>query len=179
MFNHEPLYDNRRPQTQMETPRMCHYCKKPGHMIAECRERARTNAGYQRSEPSRPLSNQIINNIITNDSIIGHCFNNRTLIRPINSTIETCSGGPVQVIDTAKCIIQVYKFDGAVEVIVVKKLVYDCLLGLDIAFRMTEVKNYLASIRDIFSNTKTPKKTSVLKTQLPHNYSNSLPNTSK
>ncbi|RNA04169.1 hypothetical protein BpHYR1_033941 [Brachionus plicatilis] len=101
----------------------------------------------------------------------------------MNSTIETCSGGPVQVIGTAKCIIQVNKFEGEVEVIVVKKLVYDCLLGLDVAFRMPEVKmslmSDLVSIRDIFSNTRTPRKTSVLKIQPSLNYSNSLPNTSK
>ncbi|RNA03582.1 hypothetical protein BpHYR1_043553 [Brachionus plicatilis] len=156
-------------KNRIETPRVCFYCKKPGHIIAECRERARTNAGYPRSEPSRPLSNQIINNIITNDSIISHCFINKT---PVSFLFDT---GSVKTVIAER----VNKFEGAVEVIVVKKLVYDYLLGLDVAFRMPEVKNYLVSIRDIFSNTKTPRNTSVLKTQPPLNYSNSLPNISK
>jgi len=71
-------------------------------------------------------------------------------IEPMQSTIETCSGGPIQVVGTARCSLKIGQFNDFVEVIVVKKLVYDCLFGLDVAFKIDEVRDYLSSIKEVF-----------------------------
>ncbi|RNA10839.1 hypothetical protein BpHYR1_014612 [Brachionus plicatilis] len=89
------------------------------------------------------------------------------------STIITCSGGPIEVIGTGKCELQLHNFKGEIEVIVVKKLIYDCLLGLDMAFKLSDIKEYLdrnkaglgGKTLDVRKKAKTP-----LKATLPEIY---------
>ena len=58
--------------------------------------------------------------------------------------------------------------------VIVKKLVYDCLLGLDVAFKMADVKSQLNSIREALGSKQLPlelhPKQSKLESELPQIY---------
>ncbi|CAF0891462.1 unnamed protein product [Brachionus calyciflorus] len=154
------------------------------------------------SHPSPTISNVIINSVMCTDSIFGECTINEKPVKflfdtgtvktilaeriwykskrgdekltPLNATIETCSGGAIQVIGTSKCSLKVKNFNGEVEVVIVKKLVYDCLLGLDVAFKMADVKSQLNSIREVLGSKQLPPeshpKQTKLESELPQIY---------
>ncbi|RNA34689.1 hypothetical protein BpHYR1_020967 [Brachionus plicatilis] len=195
---HDELLTKAHEAPVSEDMRVCFICRKPGHKAAYCRENR--NPSAPTSQP-RTITNAVINNVMMNDSIIGKCFVNgnpvhflfdngtvKTIIAdrnwrqckkvdskliPIKSTIETCIGGPIEVIGTGKCELQLHNFKGEVEVIVVKKLIYDCLLGLDMAFKLSDIKEYLDKIKaalrgktlEVKKKAKTP-----LKATLPEIY---------
>ena len=125
----------------------CHYCKKPGHVIAECRARQNKMSNLRgdrqnQSNHSPTISNVIINSVMCTDSIFGECTINEKPVKflfdtgtiktilaeriwykcrrgdekltPLNATIETCSGGSIQVIGTSKCSLKVKNFNGEV-----------------------------------------------------------------
>lgn len=72
----------------------------------------------------------------------------KTAIKPQNTILETYTGGPVQTISLETCRLQINDFDEETEVIIVKRLVFDCLLGLEVAFRLKDVKTYLNAIKE-------------------------------
>ncbi|RNA04503.1 hypothetical protein BpHYR1_015329, partial [Brachionus plicatilis] len=165
----------------------CHYCKKPGHFIAECQARlskinhyrqGKHPNGYLNDQHPPTVSNVVINSVICEESIQGDCningrrvrflFDTGTVktivservwkqvsrndikVRPIYGKMETCNGGPLLIVGASKCQLQLQNFCGQVEVIIVKQLKHDCLLGLDVAFKISTVKTYLNLIREAF-----------------------------
>ncbi|RNA16570.1 hypothetical protein BpHYR1_044057, partial [Brachionus plicatilis] len=71
-----------------------------------------------------------------------------------DETLETCVGGPVKVIGKGKCSVKLISFESEVEIIVVDELGNDCLLGLDVAFKLDDIKDYLECIRSALSQRK-------------------------
>ncbi|CAF0890272.1 unnamed protein product [Brachionus calyciflorus] len=78
------------------------------------------------------------------------------------------------IIGTSKCSLKVKNFNGEVEVVIVKKLVYDSLLGLDVAYKMADVKSQLNSIREALGSKQLPPesypKETKLESELPQVY---------
>ncbi|RNA06523.1 hypothetical protein BpHYR1_052954, partial [Brachionus plicatilis] len=62
--------------------------------------------------------------------------------------------GPVKVIGKGKCSVKLISFESEVEIIVVDGLVNDCLLGLDVAFKLADIKDCLECIRSALSQRK-------------------------
>ncbi|RNA10050.1 hypothetical protein BpHYR1_040338 [Brachionus plicatilis] len=119
---HDELLTKAHEAPVSEDMRVCFICRKPGHKAAYCRENR--NPSAPTSQP-RTVTNAVINNVMMNDSIIGKCFVNgnpvhflfdtgtvKTIIAdriwrqckkvdskliPNKSTIETCSGGPIEI----------------------------------------------------------------------------------
>jgi len=73
---HDEHMGRAREAPASETLRVCHICKKPGHIAAYCRENR--NIPAPMSTP-RTITNAVINNVMMNDSIIGKCFVNGSM----------------------------------------------------------------------------------------------------
>ncbi|RNA25398.1 zf-CCHC domain containing [Brachionus plicatilis] len=132
-----------------------------------------------KNRAEQSLSNQVINQIMFDKSIVrtlemnskpvsflldtgtvstivakriwDHCKTPDAALEPLDETLETCVGGPVKVIGKGKCSVKLISFESEVEIIVVDELVNDCLLGLDVAFKIADIKDYLECIRSALS----------------------------
>jgi len=61
------------------------------------------------------------------------------------------------VIGKGRCNVKINSFEEEIDVIVVDQLVNDCLLGLDVAFKVADVKKCLDSIRQALTEQQMPK----------------------
>jgi hypothetical protein len=72
--------------------------------------------------------------------------------KPVVFGLETCVGAQMKALGTSAINFKAPGFEGEVEVIVIRGLAKDCLLGLDIAKKMPTVSEALATIRQSFEN---------------------------
>ncbi|RNA08275.1 RNA directed DNA polymerase reverse transcriptase, partial [Brachionus plicatilis] len=106
-----------------------------------------------RNRAEQSLSNQVINQIIYDKSIVGtlemnsklvsfvldtgtvstivakriwdHCKTPDAALEPLDEFLETCVSGPVKVIGKGKCSVKLISFESEVEIIIVDELVSD------------------------------------------------------
>ncbi|CAF1131025.1 unnamed protein product [Brachionus calyciflorus] len=71
------------------------------------------------------------------------CKTPDSVLQPLSNILVTCVGSPVNVIGKGKCNVKINNFQDEIDVIVVDQVVNDCLLGLDVAFKVADVKKCL------------------------------------
>ncbi|CAF0924245.1 unnamed protein product [Brachionus calyciflorus] len=86
------------------------------------------------------VSNRVINRVMFDESIV-----------------ETCVGGPVNVIGKGRLNVKIKNFEEEIDVIVVDQLINDCLLDLDVAIKVADVKKCLDGIRQALTEKQMPK----------------------
>ncbi|CAF0830456.1 unnamed protein product [Brachionus calyciflorus] len=119
------------------------------------------------AEPS--ISNRVIYRVMFDESIVGdweingrkvnflfdtgtiktfnarqiwdECKTTEYVLKPLSNILETCVGGLVNVIGKGKCNVKINNFEDEIDVIVVDQLVNACLLGLDVAFKVLDVRS--------------------------------------
>ncbi|CAF0946333.1 unnamed protein product [Brachionus calyciflorus] len=128
----EPYHQMNKATTAEHRRPTCHFCNKSGHIIADCYARKNqmknmTLNNQGNSEPS--VSNRVINRVMFDESIVNFLFDTGTIktivarpiwdecktpdsvLQPLSNILETCVGGPVNVMGKGRCSVKINNFN--------------------------------------------------------------------
>ncbi|CAF0960864.1 unnamed protein product, partial [Brachionus calyciflorus] len=144
-----------------ENKRLFHFCNKSGHMIADCYARKNQMKNMTLNNPSNvepSVSNRVINRVMFDESIVGDWEINGRMVNFLfdTGTIKTIIARRIW--DECKTPESVQQpLSNILVTCVGNQLVNDCLLGLDVAFKVADVKKCLDSIRQALTKQQMPK----------------------
>ncbi|CAF0925457.1 unnamed protein product [Brachionus calyciflorus] len=130
-----------------EVQGICRICKQPGHWAYNCLQSKSNQYSNQKFHTNKPsISNVIVNSVMGVESLHGTSLLNNKQVKflfdtgtvktiissktwekcrkqgdrivPITMTLETCNGGPIQVMGSSFCTLKIKDFETKVEVIV-------------------------------------------------------------